>query len=453
MTAEDGLRRPQRQWALATVMLTLAMSVLDTSATNVALPSIAAALQANPSHAIWVINAFQLSQVVALLPFAALGEIHGYRRVYLWGLVLFAVASAACTFADSLTTLALARTVQGFGSAAVLGVNIALVRHIVPRHMLGRTIGLNSMVVAIASTVGPSYSGFVLGLASWPWLFALNVPLCLLALVVGARSLPETARESRRYDRGEAALTAAGIGFTVMTLVAIGQGLAWQAVAAFGMLGALSLAAILRRLPRQPAPMLPLDLLRMPLFGLTVATSVASFAGQTVVLTALPFRFHDDFGFSPALIGLLMVPWPLALAVMAPVSGHLSDRYPAGWLCGAGLLLLAGGMVALGCLPDQPGFADIVWRMALCGLGFGLFQTPNNRTLVTAPPPSRGGAASGMLSTARLFGQSIGAALAALMLRLLPDGGSTLAMFVAAGFAICGAVISVLRVGSAAKRP
>jgi len=426
-------------------MLTLGMAVLDTSATNVALPSIAATLQANPSHAIWVINAFQLAQVVALLPLAALGEIRGYRNVYLGGLVVFALASLACSFADSLASLAVARLAQGFGSAGILGVNLALIRHIVPRNRLGRTIGMNAMVVAVASTVGPSYSGAVLGVASWPWLFALNLPLCVVAFVAGARHLPETDRQPRRYDWSEAALTAAAIGFTVMTLVATGQGLAPAVILGLAVLAAGSLLVVLRRLPQVPAPMLPLDLLRTPLFGLTVATSVASFASQMMAMAALPFLFHDGFGFSPAYIGLLMVPWPLALGVMAPLAGHLSDHVPASRLCATGLALMAVGMVLLGLLPAEPSFADIAWRMALCGVGFGLFQTPNNRTLITAAPPSRGGASSGMMSTARLFGQSVGAAVVALLLRLMAPDGATIALFAAAVCAAGGAVVSLAR--------
>lgn len=434
-------------------MMTLGMAVLDSSATNVALPSIAMTLQANPSHAIWVINTFQLAQLVALLPLAALGEIRGYRRVYLGGVVLFALASLACSFADSLVSLALARLAQGFGSAGILGVNLALIRHIVPRDRLGRTIGMNAVVVAIASTIGPSYSGLVLGLASWPWLFALNVPLCVLSFAVGIRNLPQTAREPRAYAWPEAIVTAAGVGFTVMTLIAIGQGLPWPVIVALAALAASALLLVTRRLPDQPAPMLPLDLLRTSAFGLTVATSVASFAAQMMALTALPFLFHDGYGFSPALIGVAMVPWPLALAVTAPVAGHLSDRIPAGRLCGTGLALLAIGLIALGWLPHDPTVADIAWRMALCGVGFGLFQTPNNRALVTSAPPSRAGAASGMMSTARLFGQSIGAAVVALLLRLLPESGAMVALSVASGFAACGAVVSLLRPGRMGDKP
>ncbi len=452
MTAFEGLQGRRQQWALATVLLTLGMAVLDSSATNVALPSIAATLRANPSHAIWVINAFQLAQLVALLPFAALGEIHGYRRVYLGGVIVFALASLACSFADSLVHLALARLAQGFGSAGILSVNLALIRHIVSRDRLGRTIGMNAMVVAIASTVGPSYAGLVLGFASWPWLFALNVPLCALSFVVGVRNLPDTARAARRYDWMEALATAAGVGLTVMTLVAIGQGLALPLIVALAVAAIAAMVLLLRRMPDHAAPMLPLDLLRTGAFGLTVATSVSSFGAQMMALTALPFLFHDGFGFSPELIGLAMVPWPLTLAIAAPAAGRLADRVPASWLCASGLSVLAVGLLALGNLPDSPAIWDIGWRMALCGVGFGLFQTPNNRALILAAPASRAGATSGMMSTARLFGQAIGAALVALLLRLLPEAGAMLAVVAAAGFAACGAILSLLRLREAADQ-
>ncbi|MBR0648360.1 MFS transporter [Roseomonas terrae] len=453
MNLPEALEGRRRQWALATVLLTLGMAVLDSSATNVALPSIAATLQANPSHAIWVINAFQLAQLVALLPLAALGEIHGYRRVYLGGVVVFALASLACSFADSLAQLAIARLAQGLGSAGILGVNLALIRHIVPRDRLGGTIGMNAMVVAIASTVGPSYAGLVLGFASWPWLFALNVPLCVLSFVVGLRNLPQTARAPRRYDWLEALTTAAGVGLTVMTLVAIGQGLSLAATAALAIAAIAAMLLLLHRMSGYAAPMLPLDLLRTSAFGLTVATSIASFAAQMMALTALPFLFHDGFGFSPELIGLVMVPWPLTLAIAAPIAGRLADRIPASWLCASGLATLTLGLLALGHLPADPAVWDIGWRMALCGVGFGLFQTPNNRALVLSAPASRAGATSGMMSTARLFGQSIGAALVALLLRLLPETGATLAIVVAAGFAACGAIVSLLRMREPVGRP
>ena len=147
--------------------------------------------------------------------------------------------------------------------------------------------------------------------------------------------------------------------------------------------------------------------------------------------------------------GFLMTPWPIAIAVMAPLSGRLSDRYAPGLLGGIGLVLLAAGLVLLGLLPAKPEIADIVWRMALCGAGFGLFQSPNNRTMMGAAPKARSGAASGMLSTARLTGQATGTAIVALLLARFDIEGAELALFVAAAAAAIGSGVSLLRLGHA----
>jgi DHA2 family multidrug resistance protein-like MFS transporter len=151
-------------------------------------------------------------------------------------------------------------------------------------------------------------------------------------------------------------------------------------------------------------------------------------------------------------VGFLMMPWPFAVGVFAPISGRLVERYPAGLLGGAGLALLAAGIVLVAGLPPHPGFANVAWRMVLCGSGFGLFQTPNNRTLIGAAPRSRSGGASGMLGTARLMGQAVGAAMVAVVLAHFPREGTLLALYMGAGFAAVAAVVSVLR-GTTPQRP
>jgi DHA2 family multidrug resistance protein-like MFS transporter len=145
-------------------------------------------------------------------------------------------------------------------------------------------------------------------------------------------------------------------------------------------------------------------------------------------------------------IGLLITPWPIGVGISAPIAGRLAERYPAGLLGGIGLLIFAGGLGSLAFLPPHPAFADIGWRMALSGIGFGLFQSPNNRTMIAAAPRERSGGASGMLGTARLLGQTIGAALVALLLARDPVSGTRLALIIGTGFAILGAALSALRV-------
>src|SRR5580693_1129514 len=179
--SKDGVDVPQRYWAIVTIALGITMAVMDSAIANVALPTIARDLHTNAALSIWVVNGYQLAITISLLPLAALGDIAGYRRIYLAGLALFTVASLLCAFSFSLTTLALARMVQGFGAAGIMSVNTALVRFIYPHRLLGRGIGINAMIVATSAAVGPTIASLILTFGRWPWLFAVNVPLGFVA--------------------------------------------------------------------------------------------------------------------------------------------------------------------------------------------------------------------------------------------------------------------------------
>jgi DHA2 family multidrug resistance protein-like MFS transporter len=449
--AADGLDAPRRYWAWATIMVGLTLAVLDGSIANVALPTIAADFQASPSVSIWIVNGYQLAIVVTLLPFANLGESYGYLRVYLAGVSLFTIASVGCAFADSLGALTAARIVQGIGGAGLMSVNTALVRYIVPKARFGAAVGFNALGVSAAATIGPTLAGFILSLASWPWLFAINVPLGITAVTMGLFSLPQSDRSARRFDWRSAILSAATIGLMITTIDSIGHELPapWIVAQIVTLIAAATL--LVRRELNVREPLMPLDLIKLPVFTLSVGTSIASFVAQMMTFVSLPFAFQTIYGFSPVQVGMLMMPWPVAVAVAAPVAGKLSDRYSPAILSGAGLLLLAAGLLLMALLPHEPSAADIVWRMAMCGVGFGFFQTPNNRTLITAAPKARSGAASGMLGTARLTGQTTGAALVALLLARFGITGAIGALGVAAAFAAIAAVISISRIGAFKK--
>jgi DHA2 family multidrug resistance protein-like MFS transporter len=441
------LEAPRRYWAWATIIVTLTLAVLDGTIANVALPTIAADFHASPSISIWIVNGYQLAIVMTLLPFASIGEIHGYRKVYLAGVAVFTLASLGCVFSRSLEMLTAARIIQGFGAAGLMSVNTALLRYVVPKDKLGSAIGLNALVVAAASTIGPTLAGFILSMLDWPWLFAINLPLGMLAIAMGWRSLPDSDLADRRFDLVSAMLSAVTIGLVVTTIDSIGHEMSAVAIAAQALFCVVAAVLLVRRELGVPRPLLPLDLLRIPVFTLSIATSVASFTAQILAYVSLPFTFQTIFGFPPVDVGLLMMPWPLAVGIAAPISGRLSDRYNPGILGGIGLIMLTAGLLLLGMLPAHPAPADIVWRMVLCGAGFGLFQTPNNRTMITAAPKVRSGAASGMLGTARLTGQSVGAALVALLLGRLGIHGAIGALYLGAAFSCLAAIISFSRTG------
>jgi DHA2 family multidrug resistance protein-like MFS transporter len=347
--------------------------------------------------------------------------------------------------------LVLSRVMQGFGAAGLMSVNTALIRFIYPRAMLGRGIGTTALVVATSSATGPTVASAILSVASWQWLFAVNVPIGLLALFLSLRSLPATARSPHPFDMPSAVLSALTFGLLITGLDGIGHGQG-AALVAVELLGAVLVGIVLvRRQDAQASPLLPVDLFRRPIFALSVATSVCSFAAQGLAYVSLPFYLQDVLGRSQVETGLLMTPWPLTVAFAAPIAGRLSDRYPAGILGGLGLTALCIGLGLIAFLPDDPSAFDIIWRTTICGFGFGMFQSPNNRTMISSAPRERTGSAGGVLSTARLLGQTTGAVIVAVIFSLVGTGeggashGATTALLVGAGFAAAAATVSLLR--------
>jgi DHA2 family multidrug resistance protein-like MFS transporter len=435
----DGLPPEHRRWAAAAIFTALAMASLDTAIANIALPAIAADLHVGPADVIWVVNVYQIALVATLLPLAALGEIVGHRRIYLAGLLLFTLASLACACAWSLPTLLTARVLQGLGASGIMSVNTALVRFVYPGRLLGRGFGHNALVVATAFSLGPTIASGILAVGPWSWLFAVNIPFGLAAILIGLKTLPRTPTATHAFDFPGALLAAGALGLFMLGIGSAAHhappGLVLSELVTAVLLGWV----LIRRQADHPAPMLPVDLF------LSTATAICSFAVQGLAFVSLPFYFEDILGRSQVETGLFMTPWPLVVAVMAPIAGRLSDRYAVGVLGSLGLVMLAVGMALLAMLPASPAVADICWRMAICGCGFGFFQTPNMKALMSSAPASRSGGASGIVATARPIGQTSGAALAALCFGIAGRDGATIALVLGAAFAALGCVMSSLR--------
>ncbi|OMK98039.1 MFS transporter [Yersinia pestis] len=447
-STSDGLPVPQRYAAILVIALGIMMAVLDGTIANVALPTIARDLNTSPATSIWVVNAYQLAITISLLSMASLGDIIGYRRVYQAGLLIFSVTSLFCALSDSLWTLTFARVLQGFGAAALMSVNTALIRIIYPRAQLGRGIGINTLIVAVSSAAGPSIAAAVLSVASWQWLFALNVPIGLLAWFLDIKSLPanNTKSNGNRFDITSCVLNALTFGLLITAISGFSQGQSPAVIAAQVVALLLIGFFFVRRQLTQSFPLLPVDLLRIPIFALSIGTSIFSFAAQMLAMVSLPFFLQTVLGRDEVATGLLLTPWPLATMVIAPIAGRLVERYHAGLLGGIGLAVFASGLFLLAVLPANPSDVDIIWRMILCGAGFGLFQTPNNHTIISAAPQHRSGGASGMLGTARLLGQTSGAALVALMFNMFSTNGTHASLILAGCFASIAALVSLLRV-------
>jgi DHA2 family multidrug resistance protein-like MFS transporter len=460
----EGMPTPARYFAMAATILSISLSVLDATIVNLALPGITQNLHASATHAIWVVTAYQMAILAVLLPLALLGDLIGHRKVYLGGVTIFTIASLGCALAPNLEVLVAARACQGLGAAGIMAVNAALVRAIYPARYLGRGVAINSFVVATASVAGPSIAALILSVANWPYLFLVNLPVGLIALFIGYRSLPQNisppaAGLSLRVS--DVTMNALMFGLFFLGADAVGTqgslaGIGWLDGVTLMGAGAVVGVFYVRGQLRRVVPMLPIDLLRIPVFAWSMCASITTFAAQTIAYIALPFLFLGAYQRSHTEAGLLLTAWPLGVVITAPLAGRLIGRYPDGLLGGIGMTMMATGLTALALLSAHPTNVDIAWRMVVCGIGFGLFQSPNNHTIVTSAPPNRAGGASGMLGTARLVGQTLGAVMLATLFAFfgIDDGrGSIVGLGLAAVLAAAAACFSSMRLRGITPAP
>lgn len=431
------------------VYCSIMLTVLSGTMVSVALPTFTEVFHVQPSQTVWIVNSYQLVITVSLLIFAALADNFGYKRIFLTGVWVFTLASMACAFCTSLSALVAARVAQGIGASCIMSVNIALVRMIYPPEKLGRGMGINAMVVSMSSVAGPTLAGALLSVASWPWLFLINVPLGIAAIVIGGKYLreykiPEEERE--KFDMVSAVECALILWLFVSVLDQITKytDLRLIIIESVAMMGLGWV--FLRRQKRFSHPMLPIDLLNVPLFAMSVSTSVISFAAQMLALVSLPFLL-SSLGMDPMKIGLLLSPWPIGTMIAAPLAGRLVEKYHGGILGGVGLAVMTAGLLLLYFAPAGCSPWAIVWRMALCGAGWGLFQTPNNVTLASSSPKNRSGAAGGMQASARVLGQTVGTTLVAMFMHVggSEEAGARTCLIVAAVVSSCAAFMSLLR--------
>ncbi|GEN25678.1 MFS transporter [Halomonas cupida] len=446
---DDGLPGGERRLAVIALVLGTLMAVVDTTMINIALPSMARDLDISPSRAIWITNLFQVVCAAMLLVFAAASELLSRRKVYVGGIGLFTLAALGSALAPNFETLLVFRALQGVGAAATLSIGPSLYRMIFPSRLLGSALGLSSLVVAAGYAAGPSIGGLILSVARWPWLFALNLPLGLAAVVMAWRALPREAPREGNFDAIGAVSSMLMLGGLFMAMDAVGHRaplleiVGWVALTCTAMLGFVC------RQRRASHPLLPLSLFREPRFRLAVGAQGTAFIGQGLTFVALSFLYQQEMGFSALHTAWLFTPWPLTIMLVGPLAGRLADRFNPALVATLGLVLLLMGLVSLASLPADAGVLDSLWRTALCGAGFGLFQPPNNRELMTSVPLARSANASGVMSTTRTVGQSLGVALVGLC--LAAGTGVQQALWIGAATTLLALCISIVRVGRAGR--
>ncbi|OYY91356.1 MAG: MFS transporter [Sphingomonas sp. 28-66-16] len=441
--ADDGLPMPRRLLAIAALSFGTSLVIIDGSIATVALPTIARDLHVERSAVVSIVTIYQLVFVMLLLPMAGLGERLGLKRLYQSGQLVFAVATLLCFFAKSLPLLLVVRAVQALGAAAALSVSSALIRSVYPARQLGRGLGINTIFVTSSAALAPSLGGLILSIAPWPWVFMSAVPFAILSLFLG-RALPAPEPRIEPFDLIGAVLCAAMFGLIIGGIEAGVHGTSLPAAAASVIVGIVVGLFFVRRERGEPKPILPVDLLATPILALSATGAFTAFIASMTLLLSTPFRLQLVYGFTPAQVGIAIAAWPLTNMIVAPTAGWLSDRIAAGLLGGIGMAVSIVGLMLMAFLPEHAGVADVTWRMALCGSGFGIFLSPNARLVIGSAPRHRAAAAGGLVSTVRLVGQTAGATLVATLLALGVGTGRVPA-FVAAGFALIAGLCSVAR--------
>lgn len=456
--AGEALPGNARWWVLVTIGIGTFMSALDGSVVNTLLPVLARGLRTSIAGIEWVTIVYLLVISGLLLSVGRAGDLFGHKRLYLAGFVLFVLGSALCGRAGSAHALVALRAVQALGAAMLMATAPAILTRSFPASQRGRALGALGAFTYLGLTAGPSLGGWLAGTFGWRSVFYVNVPIGLLAIAFARRTITDdhvTQREER-FDVVGASLFTAGL---LALMIALNQGHAWgwgsPAVLALLAAAALLLLVFVRVERRRPSPMLDLSLFRSRDFSAATVGALLNYACVSAVVFVLPFLLIRGRGLSVQQAGLVLTAQPIVMAIVAPLSGALSDRIGARVPATAGMLLLAAGLACLAVVAPHGTPNAIALSLALVGLGVGMFVSPNNSALMGAAPRSRQGIASAVLATARNVGMVLGVGFAGAVFTTvvaraatpaagLPAGAQA-SLLAAAAVAVAGAVLSALR--------
>jgi len=455
----DAIARPELQatrspWiGFSAVAVGTVMATLDSSIVNVALPTIGHELGASIAAVQWIVAGYLLTISAVLLTAGRLGDLLGLRNVFVGGLLLFTAGSALCGLAPGLPSLVAARVVQGMGASATMAIGPAALTALFPRERRGRALGANASAVALGLTLGPPLGGFIVQHLSWRWLFLVNLPIGVAGAAWAFATLPADApARGSRLDLPGAAWIAAAVGALVAAIQAAPRSPPTAAV----LLACAAAVTVLlvRRERRAPSPLVDASLFSRRLFSLGLASGLLSYAALFSSTLLTPFFLARVKGLEPRALGLALIAVPLALSISSPISGRLSDRVGSRGLCVAGMVILACGLGGLALARADDSLLSIVARLALCGLGMGLFQPPNNNAVMGALPRERLGSGGGLLAQARNFGMVLGIASSEALFHAFGGAaaggagflrGYRVALFSGATIAIAASIVSERR--------
>lgn len=462
-TAQNSKRK---WWILVSIGIGTFMTALDGSVVNTVLPVIGKTFQADVASIEWVVTIYLLGLSALLLSFGRLGDIRGHKMVYLLGFGVFVVSSMLCGLAPDILSLVIFRCVQAIGAAMLAANSPAILTKSFPAEQRGQALGLQATMTYLGLTVGPSFGGWLASIAGWRAIFYINLPVGILAILLSYRSIPDDTnhRSTERFDVFGALVFMLALS---ALLLGLNQGHEWgwgsPRILAL-LIGALLLfASFLWIEKRTSNPMVDLNLFSNPRFSLTTASAVLNYIGIYCVTFLMPFYLIQGRQFTSAEAGLLLTAQPVMMAVIAPLSGTLSDRWGTRWLAAIGMAVLTVGLVLLAQLDSESPVRAIVLALGVMGCGTGIFISPNNSALMGSAPRQRQGIAAGILATARNFGMVLGVGIAgSIFTTLLASGGESslageaggeaffravqVSLLVAAAFTLLGVFTSISRV-------
>lgn len=406
-----------RWWILLIVVISPFMATLDSSIVNVALPTIAQELNADMASIEWVVTSYLIVISGTILVFGRLGDIKGKSNIFKWGFIIFTIGSLLCGLSGTLTMLVLSRVVQGVGAAATMANNQGIITHVFPAQERGRALGISATAVALGTMIGPPLGGFIVSAFKWQYIFLINIPVGIIAIIMGMKILPNGAKKDESIDFKGAILFGLSIVLLFYTL-SKGQQIGYgDPMIIFSFIMAVVLFVLFILLERSLVhPLLELSIFKNTLFSISIFCAFISFISISSTNIIQPFYLQNVLKLSPSSTGLIMMIYPLILSVVAPMSGHLSDKIGSEFLTFLGLCFTITGLFLMSTLNEVTPISTMAIYIGILSVGNGLFQSPNNSLVMSTVSKNKLGIAGSVNAFVRNLGMVTGVSLSTTLL-------------------------------------
>lgn len=411
--------RIKKEWAiLLTVLPMTFMTTLDSSIVNVALPTMAKELNTSMAGIEWVVTSYLIVICATILLFGKLGDVLGKTRIFKFGIGVFTIGSLLCGFSNTLFMLILSRLVQAIGAGAAMATNQGIITETFPPNERGRALGMTGTAVALGTMVGPTLGGLIVSIAPWEYIFLINIPIGILVYIGVIKILPFKKKASDfKIDVKGSILFMISITL-LFTSINFGQSLGFTNMfIVMSFIISLILFAIFIRVEKiSDNPMLDIKIFKNRLFSLSIFCGFTSFISIGAVNIILPFYYQEVLSLSPSAAGLMMTVSPIILAVVAPLSGYLSDKMGSEKISALGLSILSIGIISLVLFNVNTPLIVVGILVGLLSLGSGIFQSPNNSLIMSTVEKNELGIAGSINGLVRNLGTTTGIALSTSLL-------------------------------------